>query len=407
MAPLDFNLSKYIPQGSGNGSQAASAAFGVGQILTNENTSSTDKIQAVAEKTLSFIFSSIADAQEEARNKVDEASNKNNNLQTSTQTQAEANKKAMKEQLEKIEENQKKIKEILEKIQDFEKEKQECEAEMAAHQAEIQKQVEIYENATNSKDRTAALEAIKTENKAINEILEKVNVLSAQQKELNAQGEEFKQQNGDLKQQAEETKQDGETKIDALQAQATANKAETVTLAADEGKYNAKGAEYAAKAAAAKAGGAVTSFFSFGLGSVAGEAEAAKYMQLAQSNFSAAGIIGGGVPEIFSTIGNVFDGTNTNLGYLNNSSSLVGSLTAAAEGDIESFFGISNSLGSWLDGTENWEQTNQNIETAVESEKEEVSEETETDQSQDGDGSDNDNQKKKFNAEIDYDLNVA
>ena len=407
MAPLDFNLSKYIPQGSGNGSQVASAAFGVGQILSNENTSSTDKIQAVAEKTLSFIFSSIADAQEEARNNVDQASKKNNDLQTATQTQVDVNKKAIDEKVSEINENLKKIQEILQQIQDFEGEKQDIEKEVENHQKEIDKQVEAYENATTNEDRIKALEAISSENTAVRALLDKVNKLSVMQADLNAKGEDFQKQNGNLEQQAEETKQDGETKIDALQAQATANKAETVTLAADEGKYNAKGAEYAAKAAAAKAGGAVTSFFSFGLGSVAGEAEAAKYMQLAQSNFSAAGIIGGGVPEIFSTIGNVFDGTNTNLGYLNNSSSLVGSLTAAAEGDIESFFGISNSLGSWLDGTENWEQTNQNIETAVESEKEEVSEETETDQSQYGDGSDNDNQKKKFNAETDYDLNVA
>lgn len=407
MAPLDFNLSKYIQQGTGNGSQVASAAFGVGQILTNENTSSTDKIQAVAEKTLSFIFSSIADAQEEARNNVDQASKKNNDLQTATQTQVDANKKAIDEKVSEINENLKKIQEILQQIQDFEDEKQDIEKEVENHQKEIDKQVEAYENATTNEDRIKALEAISNENIAVRELLDRVNKLSTMQADLNSQGEEFQKQNGNLEEQAEVVMQDGESKINALNAEATANKAEAVVLAADEGKYNAKGAEYAAKAAAAKAGGAVTSFFSFGLGSVAGEAEAAKYMQLAQSNFSAAGIIGGGVPEIFSTIGNVFDGTNTNLGYLNNSSSLVGSLTAAAEGDIESFFGISNSLGSWLDGTENWEQTNQNIETAVESEKEEVSEETETDQSQDGDGSDNDKQKKKFNAETDYDLNVA
>lgn len=407
MAPLDFNLSKYIQQGTGNGSQVASAAFGVGQILTNENTSSTDKIQAVAEKTLSFIFSSIADAQEEARNNVDQASKKNNDLQTATQTQVDANKKAIDEKVSEINENLKKIQEILQQIQDFEDEKQDIEKEVENHQKEIDKQVEAYENATTNEDRIKALKAISNENIAVRELLDRVNKLSTMQADLNSQGEEFQKQNGNLEEQAEVVMQDGESKINALNAEATANKAEAVVLAADEGKYNAKGAEYAAKAAAAKAGGAVTSFFSFGLGSVAGEAEAAKYMQLAQSNFSAAGIIGGGVPEIFSTIGNVFDGTNTNLGYLNNSSSLVGSLTAAAEGDIESFFGISNSLGSWLDGTENWEQTNQNIETAVESEKEEVSEETETDQSQDGDGSDNDKQKKKFNAETDYDLNVA
>ena len=382
--------------------------------MFDENSTKESRVQTginIATKALDLVFGAISDAQSEAQAKVSESEKKNNNLQKSAEAQAETNKKAVQAVTDKIEENQNKITEILEQITDFEEEKEQINQEVKAHQEELQKQIANYENATTTEERKNALDAITTENKSIQELLGRVNALGDKQKELNEQGEEFKAVNTDLQAESEQVKQDGENKIKDLNAQAIVNKTEAGVLAKQEGVYIAKAAEYFAKAMAAKAGGTASGFFTFGLGNIAGEAEYQKNMQLFNSNTAAAGIIGSGVPAILSTIGNVFDGTNTNLGYLTNTSSLIGSLTAAANGDINSFFGISNALGSWTEeSSQNWSSASENIDSAVEQGNQELSTEQtdENDDSKDGDDAvNNDNENKKFNAEAEFSVDLA
>ena len=382
--------------------------------MFDENSTKESRVQTginIATKALDLVFGAISDAQSEAQAKVSESEKKNNNLQKSAEAQAETNKKAVQAVTDKIEENQNKITEILEQITDFEEEKEQINQEVKAHQEELQKQIAKYEKATTPEERKNALDAISLENKSIQELLGRVEALGNKQKELNEQGEEFKAANTDLQAESEEVRQDGENKIKDINAQAVVNKAEAGVLAKQEGVYIAKAAEYFAKAVAAKASGTASGFFSFGLGNIAGEAEYQRNMQLFNSNTAAAGIIASGVPSILSTIGNVFDGTNTNMGYLTNTSSLIGSLTAAAEGDVNSFFGISNSLGSWLsESTKDWNTTSENIDSAIEQGNQEYSTEQTggNDASRDGDDvTNNDNENKKFNAEAEFNVDIA
>jgi len=378
--------------------------------MFDPNSTKDSRIQSginFASNVLSMVFGAISDAQDEARTAVDASKAINNDLESSVKTQAEVNKNSIKTITDKIVANQNEITNILKTINDMEKEKEAINKEVEAHQEELEKQINNYNNATTKEDRDKALAAISAENESVNELLGRVKALSNQQKELNQQGEKCQAVNGDLTAEAGQVKSEGEDKIKELQTQAVTNKAEAVALGAKETKYATKAAEYMAKALAAKSSGALSGFFSLGLGNALGEAEYQKYMQLAQSNTSAAGIIGSGVPEVMSTIGNIFDGTNTNLGYLTNTSSLIGSLTAAADGDVEAFFSTSNSVGSFLDASQNWEVTNNNIKEAINEANEDQTDVN--DDSRDGDSADKNgaDQKKKFAAEADYSLDMA
>ena len=383
------------------------------QSMFDPNASTESKIQSGINGLTSVFFALGDNAEAEAKAAVKENEEINNNLDSSLQTQSEANKNAIQSIIDQINENQKKITEILEQINGLEEEKEKINQEVELHQKEIQKQKEAYENATTPEERRAALDAISKENSAVQELLGKVQALSKQQADLNEQTEDAESTNTDLQAQADETKADGERKIEAINQQAVVNKAQvTGKLAAQETKYVTKAAEYMAKAVAAESSGFLGGLFSFGLGGIAGNMEAQKYMQLSLNNTAAAGVISSGVPQILSTIGNVFDGTNTNLGFLTNTSSQIGSLTSAANSDIEAFFGISNSLGSQLvDSLENWTETSENIDNAVESGNQEETKVTgNNNDSSDGDvtvGNDNNEEKKKFNAEPDFNVQMA
>ena len=383
------------------------------QSMFDPNASTESKIQSGINGLTSVFFALGDNAEAEAKAAVKENEEINNNLDSSLQTQSEANKNAIQSIIDQINENQKKITEILEQINGLEEEKEKINQEVELHQKEIQKQKEAYENATTPEERRAALDAISKENSAVQDLLGRVQALSKQQADLNEQTEDAESTNTDLQAQADETKADGERKIEAINQQAVVNKAQvTGKLAAQETKYVTKAAEYMAKAVAAESSGFLGGLFSFGLGGIAGNMEAQKYMQLSLNNTAAAGVISSGVPQILSTIGNVFDGTNTNLGFLTNTSSQVGSLISAANSDIEAFFGISNSLGSQLvDSLENWTETSENIDNAIESGNQEETKVTgNNNDSSDGDvtvGNDNNEEKKKFNAEPDFNVQMA
>ena len=384
------------------------------QSMFDPNASTESKIQSGINGLTSVFFALGDNAEAEAKAAVKENEEINNNLDSSLQTQSEANKNAIQSIIDQINENQKKITEILEQINGLEEEKEKINQEVELHQEEIQKQKEAYENATTPEERRTALDAISKENTAVQELLGRVQTLSNQQTELNEQTEEAESVNADLQAQADETKADGERKIEAINQQAVANKAQvTGKLAAQEAKYVAKAAEYMAKAVAAKSSSFLSSAFTFGLGGVAGNMAAEKYMQLSLNNTAAAGIIGSGVPQILSTIGNVFDGTNTNLGFLTNTASYIGSLTSAANGDVEAFFGISNSLGSQLgDSLQSWTETSENIDNAIEAGNQEETNVTGNDNNDSSESdvtADNNNneEKKKFNAEPDFNVQTA
>ena len=342
--------------------------------MLDGNSSKETRIQsayALAERGLRMFFGACAEAAQASAD-VEASQKKNNDLETATKTQADANKKAFDDKVEEIRQNQEKIKEILEKITDFEDEKEDINAEVKAHEEEINRQVANYENATNNEDRKKALEAISAENASVRELLDRVKVLGAEQEKLNEMGEEFKTKNGDLEAQSADIKQDGEAKMNALNAQATANRTEATTLAAREGEYTTRGVRLLTEAAALEAGSQVAGFISLGLGSAVGSAEANKLRMQAQDCFSAANVIGTGVPNVFLAIGSAVDGVGTNLGYLSNTSSLVGSLSAAANGDVQTFSVISNAVGSWLNGAEDWNNTNQEVTAAVTTGEEEI-----------------------------------
>ena len=385
------------------------------QSMFDPNTSTESKIQSGI-NGLTCVFFALGgdDAEAEANAAVRENEEINNNLNASLQTQSEANKNAIQSIIDQINENQKKITEILEQINGLEEEKNKINKEVELHQEEIQKQKDAYENATTPEERRKALDAISNENAAVQELLGRVQTLSNQQTELNEQTEEAESVNADLQVQADDTKAEGESKIQTIQQQAVANKAQvTGKLAAQETKYVAKAAEYMAKAIASRTSGFFSSVCTFGLGGVAGDMAAEKYMQLSLNNTAAAGIISSGVPQILSTIGNVFDGTNVNLGFLTNTSSYIGSLTSAANGDVEAFFGISNSLGSQLgDSLQSWTETSENIDNAIETGNQEETNVTGNDNKDDSNGdvtvsNDNNEEKKKFNAEPDFNVQMV
>ena len=80
--------------------------------LINPNTtqeSRVNSVQKIATEALKIAFDAISDAQEEARTNVDNNQKKNNDLQTATETQANANKNAIDEKVNEIKQNQEKI----------------------------------------------------------------------------------------------------------------------------------------------------------------------------------------------------------------------------------------------------------------------------------------------------------
>ena len=381
--------------------------------LFDPNISTEQRIEKGADFINSvFITAAYANAQEEANEKIRQNEEKNNNLNTATNNQTETNKKAIETITNKITENENKIKEILEAIKGLEEKKDEINQKVLEHKIEIEKQKKRYNDAVEAKDRTEqrkALDAISEEGKAIQGLLSQAETLSKEQQNFNEQGEQYKSENISLQTESEETVKEGQDKLNAINVQAAANKAETAGLSADAAKYAQKAAEYTAKAMALKTGGTLTGLLTFGASSVASEAAAAELTKKAAENTSASATITQGIGSILPVITSTISEIQTNNGYLVSSGSALNSLTTSAGNDAETFDGISNAVGRWFDSTQNWKQVNENIQTAVDTAYNEVSEEESKENSENEDSTDknNNNEKRKLNADTNFQIDAA
>ena len=380
--------------------------------LFDPNISTEQRIEKGADFINSvFITAAYANAQEEANEKIRQNEEKNNNWNTAANNQAETNKKAIETITNKITENENKIKEILEAIKGLEEKKDEINQKVLEHKIEIEKQKKRYNDAVEAKDRTEqrkALDAISEEGKAIQGLLSQAETLSKEQQNFNEQGEQYKSENISLQTESEETVKEGQDKLNAINVQAAANKAETAGLSADAAKYAQKAAEYTAKAMALKTGGTLTGLLTFGASSVASEAAAAELTKKAAENTSASATITQGIGSILPVITSTISEIQTNNGYLVSSGSALNSLTTSAGNDAETFDGISNAVGRWFDSTQNWKQVNENIQTAVDTAYNEVSEEESKENSENEDSTDkNNNEKRKLNADTNFQIDAA
>ncbi len=380
--------------------------------LFDPNISTEQRIEKGADFINSvFITAAYANAQEEANEKIRQNEEKNNNWNTAANNQAETNKKAIETITNKITENENKIKEILEAIKGLEEKKDEINQKVLEHKIEIEKQKKRYNDAVEAKDLTEqrkALDAISEEGKAIQGLLSQAETLSKEQQNFNEQGEQYKSENISLQTESEETVKEGQDKLNAINVQAAANKAETAGLSADAAKYAQKAAEYTAKAMALKTGGTLTGLLTFGASSVASEAAAAELMKKAAENTSASATITQGIGSILPVITSTISEIQTNNGYLVSSGSALNSLTTSAGNDAETFDGISNAVGRWFDSTQNWKQVNENIQTAVDTAYNEVSEEESKENSENEDSTDkNNNEKRKLNADTNFQIDAA